>query len=253
MLIDSHCHLDFPEFNTDREEAIERARQEGIGYIVNIGSSLESSEGSLKLAGHYDFIYAAIGIHPHEADNFDSDSLSRLKELSAQKKVVAIGETGLDYYRGFSSVSKQKELFLALIGLAKEMSLPLVIHSRNAQEDVLRILKQEMPLRGVIHCFAGDENFLKECLAIGFYVSFTCNLTYKKAENLRLLAKQAPLEKILLETDAPFLPPQELRGRRNEPSYVRFLAEELSRIKELDYNKVCELTSDNARRLFSLK
>jgi TatD DNase family protein len=253
MLVDTHCHLDFPEFDQDRDEVIKRAKKEGISYIINIGSSLLASERALELARLHDFIYATIGIHPHEADKFDDRTKTRIEELVKKDKVVAIGETGLDYYRNYSKTENQKVLFTYLVKLAKDSGLPLVIHNRQAEVDTLKILKEAVPVEAVVHCFSGDAHFLKACLDLGFLVSFTCNVTYQKAQNLKALVKLMPLDRLMLETDAPFLPPEGLRGKRNEPAYVKFLAEEVSRIKEISVEEVARITTENVKKFFSLK
>ncbi len=252
MYIDTHCHLDFPEFSQDVDEVIRRALTQGVGYIINVGSSIEGSKRSLALSKQYNFIFTTVGIHPHEADNFSKDAEAELFGLARQDKVAAIGETGLDYFRNYSNPENQKSLFLSLIKLAKESCLPLVIHSRQAQEDTLRILKEAMPIRAVVHCFSQDEDFLKECMGIGFFISFTCNITYKNALNLRNLVKLTPIERLMLETDAPFLAPQEFRGRRNEPLYVKELAKEIASIKAMELEEVARITTDNAIRFFGL-
>lgn len=253
MFVDTHCHLDFPEFNQDRDEVVKRAHNQGIDYIINIGSSLEGSKKSLQLAKQYNFIYATVGIHPHEADKVDEQTESILGDLAKNDKVVAIGEIGLDYFKNYSKIENQKIVFKSLLKLAKDLNLPLVIHSRQAQEKVLEILKEFMPINAVVHCFSGDEDFLKECLDLGFFISFTCNITYPKAENSRRLVKITPLERIFLETDAPFLPPQDFRGRRNEPVYVKLLAGEIARIKEISVEAVEKTTTENAKKFFNLK
>jgi TatD DNase family protein len=252
MLIDTHCHLDFPDFNPDREEVIQRARQDGVGRIINIGSSLRGSQAGVDLAKKYDFIYTSIGIHPHEADKIDKQAIEYIRQLSKEDKVVAIGEIGLDYYKNISSAKNQKILFLTLLELADQHSLPVIIHCRQAQEDIYKILKDKNINSGVVHCFSGDKKFLNLCLDLGLYVSFTCNLTYKKSENLRSLVRLVPLQRLLLETDAPFLPPEGLRGRRNEPAYVKYLAEELARLKGVNLKEVARITTDNACKLFRL-
>jgi len=252
MLIDTHCHLDFPEFNQDRDEVIQRAKNGGIDYIINIGSSLLGSQKSYDLAQKYDFIYATCGIHPHDADSIDKKTQEALRLIAKKDKIVAIGETGLDYYKNYSKPENQMSLFISLVKLAKERDLPLVIHSRAAQDDILKVLKSSLPIRAVVHCFSGDEVFLKECLDLGFFISFTCNLTYKKAENLRNLVKLTPLERLMLETDAPFLSPEGLRGKRNEPLYVKNLAEEICKIKEVNFEEVARITTENARKFFNL-
>ena len=273
-LVDTHCHLDFPEFNQDRDEVIRRAKDNGIGHIINIGSSLEGSKKSLELSLKYDFIYAAVGIHPHEADKADTWVKSELRELAKKDKVVAIGEIGLDYFKNYSQAENQKSLFIFLIKLAQDLNLPLVIHNRKAEDDTLTILKKALPLSAVVHCFSGDEKFLEECLTLGFLVSFTCNITYpakllnsgrdpaggnnmvqrdKKVQDLRDLVKMTPLDRLLLETDAPFLPPEGFRGKRNEPMYVKILAEEIARIKGISLEEVAKVTTDNATKFFNIK
>ena len=253
MLIDTHCHLDFPEFDLDRDDVIQRANLSGINYLVNIGSSIEGSRKSLELAKKYSCIYAVVGIHPHEADHAGKDAVAAIRELAGKDKVVAIGEVGLDYYRNFSRQENQQPLFISLIELAKESALPLVLHSRQAEEDTLKILKQYLPLQAVVHCFSGSEQFLRDCLELGFFVSFTCNVTYKKAENLRNTLKAAPLERIMLETDCPYLSPEGQRGKRNEPSSVKLLAEEVAKIKGISVEEVAEVTTANAKRFFNLQ
>ncbi len=253
MLTDTHCHLDFPDFDHDREQVIQRARQEGVVCIINIGSSLRGSREGIGLSRQYDFIYCSVGIHPHEADRIDKRVLEEIWQLSKENKVVAIGEIGLDYYKRFSSPENQRRLFMNLLDLARQRSLPVIIHCRQAQEEVINILKDTQLPGGVMHCFSGDEEFLKQVLDLGLYISFTCNLTYKKSDRLREIARLVPLERLLLETDAPFLAPEGLRGKRNEPAYVRHLAEMLASIKGIDIQELTRITATNAGRLFGIK
>jgi TatD DNase family protein len=253
VLIDTHCHLDFPEFDSDRSEVIKRAKDEGIDYIINIGSSLKGSKDSLELAGKYNFIYAAVGLHPHEADTFNSAVEADLTALAKNIKVAAIGEIGLDYYKNYSKPENQRIVFESLIKLAKSLNLPIIIHNRGAQTDTLSVLKKFLPLHALLHCFSGDADFLKECLDLGFFISFTCNITYKKSTGLRDLVKLVPMERLLLETDAPFLPPEGLRGKRNEPAFVKELAKKVSEIKNLSLEQVAEATTENAVRFFNLR
>ncbi|MFH1202359.1 MAG: TatD family hydrolase [Candidatus Omnitrophota bacterium] len=252
MLIDTHCHLDFPEFDKDRDEVISRAKDSGLGYIINIGSSLKGSKESIVLAQKYDLVYATVGIHPHDADGADTEVIKELDGLIKNNKVVAVGECGLDYYRNLSSHDNQREIFFTLINLAKSSDLPVVVHSRQAEEETLDILKKQMPLRAVVHCFSADENFLRQYLDLGFYISFTCNITYKKANSLRNLVGLIPLNRLMLETDAPFLPPEGLRGQRNEPRAVKILCQEIAKIKGLDFNEVASVTTKNAKEFFRL-
>jgi len=251
-LIDTHCHLDFPDFDIDRDQVVSRALENGITHIVNIGSSLEGSRRSVELAAEYGCVYATVGIHPHEADRSGEEQVASLRKLSSAPKVVAIGEIGLDYYKGYSRAENQRQLFISLISLAKERGLPLVVHTRNAQADTLAIIREQMPLRAVVHCFSGDASFMRECLDLGFMVSFTCNITYRKAEDLRTLLKAIPLERLMLETDAPFLSPEGLRGKRNEPSAVLVLAEEIARIRAIPVEEVARVTTENARAFFKI-
>jgi len=253
MFIDTHCHLDFPEFDSDRDEVIKRAKDQGISHIINISSSLQGSKNSIALSQKHDFIYAAVGIHPHEADGFSDEVEDILRELARSDKVVAIGEIGLDYYKNYSEPKNQKGTFISLLKLSKELNLPAVIHCRQADSDVVEILKEVMPQKIVVHCFSGSEYFLRQCLELGFFVSFTCNITYKKALNLRDLVRQVPLERLMLETDAPFLAPEGFRGRRNEPLYVKNLAQEIAKIKEIDVVEVGRANTANARFFFNLR
>jgi len=254
MLVDTHCHLDFKDFEDDRADVIKRSQEAGIGKILNVGSSLEGTMRSIGLAEKYECVYAAAGIHPHEADSVKEEALDLFKKCFDKKKIVAVGEIGLDYYRNISSKDNQKRLFIRLLEEAKKRGLPVIIHNRDAHKETLGILKDIMPssIKGVMHCFSGDEGFLKECLDAGMFISFTCNLTFKNAHRLRQIAKIAPMERVLLETDAPFLAPQVFRGRRNEPAYVKYLAEEIAGIKGLSFEEVSSITTENAKRLFNL-
>ena len=254
MLIDTHCHLDFKDFEDDRIAVLKRSRDSGVDVMINVGSSIEGTVRSIKLAAENDFVYAAAGIHPHEADKVTETDIKLFAEFLNKPKVVAVGEIGLDYYRNISSKENQKKLFEELLRKAKEKSLPLIIHNRESHQDMLDILNNVMgsSVSGVMHCFSGDEIFLKKCLDMGFFISFTCNITYKNAEKLRGIAKLVPMDRILVETDAPFLAPQDFRGKRNEPMYVKYAAEEISKIKGISFEKVSDVTTANAKKLFKL-
>ncbi len=252
MLIDTHCHLDFPDFDGDRDAVIRRAQDAQVNYCINVGATLESSAAACVLADNYPQIFATVGLHPHDADTFDVAAEKKLKELAGAKKVVAIGEAGLDYYRNLSAKENQKQAFIKQITLAKELDLPLVIHCRQAEEDTLQILKSAMPLRGVVHCFSGDRNFLGACLDLGLFISYTCNITYKKAVDLREMVGLTPLERLMLETDAPYLSPEGFRGQRNEPAQIKLLAQEISRIKGVGFEEIAQATTQNAKGFFKL-
>lgn len=256
MLIDTHCHLDFPDFDKDRKEVLVRAEDAGLKYLVNIGSDFSSNLKTLELAKSYPQVYAALGVHPHYAKDVDENVLERIRELAKEnKKVVAIGEIGLDFYRNLSPREIQLQIFTEFLALSKELLLPVIIHCRDAYREMLDIFKknaQAFSLKGVFHCFSGDQNFLKEILDLGFYVSFTANITYPNAENLRELVEETPVERILLETDCPFLPPESKRGKRNEPAYLTYLVEEIAQLKGLSREDLARVTSFNAGQLFKL-
>jgi TatD DNase family protein len=252
MLIDTHCHLDFPEFDSDRDAVVERAREAGLVNIINVGSSLLNSQRATALAERYEMVYATVGCHPHEADAVGGGTLAQLEKLAGHAKVAAIGETGLDYFKGYSSPGNQEKLFLAQVRLAKDAGLPLVIHCRQAQADVVKILRDNMPLKAVVHCFSGDENFLNDCLDLGFFISFTCNITYKKAGDLRALAAAVPLDRLMLETDAPYLSPEGNRGKRNEPMQVKHLAGEIAVLRKMSVEEIGRITTHNAKTFFGL-
>ncbi|MFA5099902.1 MAG: TatD family hydrolase [Candidatus Omnitrophota bacterium] len=252
VLIDTHAHIDFDDYGSDRDDVILRAQEQGVRYIINIGSSLQGSINSVELARRYPNVYAVVGCHPHDAQDFSGADLAQIKSLAKEPKVVAIGEIGLDYYRNLSPQDSQKSLFVSFIRLARELDLPAVIHTRQASEDTLRIVREEKLSRAIVHCFSGDGKFMSDCLDLGFYISFTCNITYKKSQGLRDLVKTAPLDRMCLETDAPYLSPEGYRGKRNEPSFVNLLAHTVAEIRGISFEEVCRATTDNAKRFFSI-
>jgi TatD DNase family protein len=254
MLIDTHCHLDFKDFDNDRDEVIARARDAGILKIINVASSIEGTRRASELAKKYEAVYATVGIHPHAAETVTDEAIDELKKIAKEDKVVAVGEVGLDYYRNLAPKDRQADAFRRFIRLAVETGKPLIIHSREADNDILGILREECgnTVKGVVHCFAGDEKFLEDCLGMGLYISFTANLTFKKADNLRTVAKRVPIERLMLETDAPFLAPQDVRGKRNEPAYLTYLVKEWENISGLSAEDIARITTHNANRLFGL-
>jgi len=253
MFIDTHSHLNFSPFKQDIKEVISRAKEIGISAILNVGADLPTSKRAVEIAREEDLCYAAVGIHPTSTGNLKNEDYRELEKLGREKKVVAIGEIGLDWFHNQVLKEIQKESFEKQILLAKKLGLPLIIHNRDANAETLSILKEKNVRKGVMHCFSGDINFAKEVLSLGLYISFTGNLTYKKNESLRGVAKEIPLEKILLETDCPYLPPQPKRGMRNEPSFLVYTAEELAKIKGVSMEALGEATSKNAQDLFGLK
>ncbi len=255
MLFDTHAHLNDARFDEDRAQVIQRAKDNGVSLIVNVGYNHETITETIQLAETYDWIYAAVGWHPNEAHRCDDQALSRIEELAkTHPKVVAIGETGLDYYRDYASPEVQQIVFRRQIELAKRVKKPLVIHNREASHDVVAILQEEgaEQVGGVMHCFSGDEALARQCLELGFYISFGGPLTFKNAGKLREVARFVPLDRILIETDCPYLAPHPLRGKRNESAYVRYVAEELARLYQLELDEIGRITLENGKRLFGL-
>ncbi|MBE0500547.1 MAG: YchF/TatD family DNA exonuclease [Desulfuromonadales bacterium] len=254
-LIDSHAHLDGKRFADDLNEILQRATEQGVDTILTVGCDLESSRRSIELARQYPQIYASVGIHPHDAETASKEALNELRRLTTTSdKVVAIGETGLDYYRNHSPHASQKKAFIDQIRLARELQLPLIIHDRDAHDDVLQILREEKAseIGGVLHCFSGDINMARQCVDLGFYISFPGTITYPANESLRDVARALPIDVMLVETDAPYLAPQQWRGKRNEPAYVRATAEYLAVLKGLTLEDVARITSLNCYRLFGI-
>lgn len=253
-LIDTHAHLDFPKFNKDRAVVIKRAKEAGVNIIIDVGGDLPSSHRALKLSQTFPEIYATVGVHPHDADQLDQKALKILKDLAKADRIVAIGEIGLDYYYDNSPREIQREAFRKQLELAREVGLPVVIHNREADEDTLDILKEMgvEEIGGVMHCFASDLKMARECLALGLYLAFGGVTTFKNAKNLQGVVREVPLEKLLLETDSPYLTPHPHRGKRNEPVYVRYVAEKIAELKQIPLKEVAEKTTANAREVFNL-
>jgi TatD DNase family protein len=255
-LIDSHAHLDGPRFADDLDAVLDRAAANGISHILAAGNDLESSRASLALADRYSQIYTALGVHPHEAIQVTPEVLEEIEELArVHDKVVAIGETGLDFYYDNSPRQVQKEAFRRHLQLAQRLDLPVVIHARDADEDILRIVREEYPgkqVSGVIHCFSGDRDFARQCLDLGFYLSFAGPLTFPRSEELREVVKTMPVERLLVETDCPYLAPQGHRGKRNEPALVRVTAEKVAELKNLSMEDISRITNLNVHRIFGV-
>jgi len=254
MLVDTHAHLDFPQFDDDRDEVVSRAAACEVRSIITVGIDLPSSEAAIGIAAGYEGVYAAVGLHPNESQDAPSDFCEGLGTLSRDPKVVAIGETGLDFYREHASRPAQTAAFEAQLALALELQLPVIVHCREAAAEVLAILTPfaQRGSRGVIHCFSADAVFAGKFVDLGFYISFAGQLTFPNAKGLRDVARAVPIERTLVETDCPFLAPQKYRGKRNEPAYVAETARELAEIKELPFEEVARVTTSNARKLFNL-
>ncbi len=254
MLIDSHAHLDMEEFKDDLEEVIKRAWDNSVEYIITVGSDLDSSIRSVGLSKRFDRVYSTVGIHPHEAKLANADALDFLKGLAKEEKVVAWGEIGLDYHYDNSPREIQMTAFREQIRIARSLRLPVIIHTREAREDTIVVLREEdaREVGGVFHCFSGDIDMARIALDMGFYISFSGIITFPKAGNIREIAKEIPIEKILIETDSPYLAPVPYRRKRNEPSYVNKTAEILAGIKGLTLDDIARITSLNARTLFRI-
>ncbi|HEY74203.1 MAG TPA: TatD family hydrolase [Thermoflexia bacterium] len=250
-LTDSHAHLDFSQFDADRDAVIQRARDAGLTAILNVGTNLASSKAAVALAQQHDFIYAAVGIHPHDARHVNERVLDQLRVLTRHPQVVAIGEIGLDYYRDRSPRPAQRQAFAEQLALAAEVELPVIIHSREAHDDVMEQLR-EWNGSGVLHSYSGGPERLDEVLELGFYVSISGPVTFPKADRLREAAAAAPLERLLVETDCPFLTPVPRRGRRNEPALVQRVVEAVARARGVPAETVAQATADNLTHLFDI-
>lgn len=248
MFTDTHVHLDLRHFDKDREEVIQRALDAGVGRMINVGFDVRSSDASVKLAENHDFIYATIGIHPHEADKWDDSVANKFFEQAKHEKVVALGEIGLDYYRMLKPEELQKKAFREQLELAKEVDLPVVIHIRDAYMDSYDILVESGVERVVLHCFSGDLNFAEKAWDRGWITAFGGPVTYPKNDELREVVYEAPSKQFFFETDCPYLPPQKFRGGRNEPAYVIDIAREIEAIRE---EQVEEIVEKNVVNLFS--
>jgi TatD DNase family protein len=254
VLFDSHAHLNDNRFGPDLPAVLQRAREAGLVGILNVGFDLGSSRLAVEMAQREPDLYAAVGIHPHEAQSVDAETLAQLRELAAEPKVLAIGETGLDYYRNLSPRPDQRRAFAEFIELSTELDLPLIVHCREAQEDTLAVLDEHCaPGQTVImHCFAGGHEFAEKCLQRGYSLGLAGTITYNNAHVLREVAAEAPLESLLIETDCPWLPPQPYRGKRNEPAYVALVVEAVARAQGAPVEAVAAATARNACRLLRL-
>ncbi len=254
FLIDSHCHLDMNAFDNDRGEVIKRAQDAGVKYIINIGSDREGNIKSLKICHDYPDAYTSVGIHPHDAKTLDEELFAEIKNWLNQPKVVAIGEIGLDYHYMHSPKEIQIDAFKKQIALAKDCRLPIIVHSREAKNDTLRILKDEASgITGVLHCFSGDRDMAKKAMELGLYISIAGPVTFSNAKNLREIAKFIPDEYFLIETDAPYLSPVPMRGKRNEPSFLIYTARAIAELRGVSINDIARITTLNTMKLFKIE
>jgi TatD DNase family protein len=250
-LVDTHCHLDNEQFEPDREAVIDRARAAGVERMMAIGTGdgPPDLEAAIRLAESHPFIYATIGIHPHDASKASDETFERLRELSRHPKVLAIGEIGLDYHYDFSPREIQRQVFERQLGLARETGKPIVIHTREAWADTLEVFRACWQGEGIMHCFTGDEGQAREALDLGFYLSFGGVLTFPKAESVRQAARIAPQDRILIETDCPYLAPVPHRGKRNEPAYITQTASRLAEVRGCTLEAIAEATTRNFEAL----
>jgi TatD DNase family protein len=254
MLFDTHVHLNADQFNEDRDAVIQRAEEAGVQYMVVVGFDRKTIPLAIEIAESYENIYAAVGWHPVDAIDMTEDDLKWIEELSDHPKVVAIGEMGLDYHWDKSPHDVQKEVFRKQIALAKKVNLPIIIHNREATEDIVAILREEeaKEVGGIMHCFSSTPEIAQECLDMNFYISLGGPVTFKNAKEPKEVAKVVPMERLLIETDCPFLAPHPYRGKRNEPAYVKLIAEKIAELKEIPLDELAKRTTENAKELFRI-
>ena len=253
MLVDSHCHLDYNDFEEDFEDILQRAKENGVTAMLNAGNNIGELDKQLAISEKYPFIYTAVGVHPHNAGEYENIKAKDFIAQASHKKVVGIGECGLDYYYDYAPKETQIRIFREQIIAAQETGLPLIIHTRDADDDTISLLKEmytQKPFTGEIHCFSSSKKLADFALSIGFYISASGILTFNKSQDIRDIFATIPMERLLVETDSPFLAPIPQRGRRNEPAFVKYTAERLAQIKDISFAELAQITSDNFYRLF---
>lgn len=250
---DTHTHMDAEQFDADRDEAIMRAFEAGVRKLVNVGCDMESSRKSIEMSEKYPFVYAAVGVHPHDADNYSDEAERELEELLKHPKAVALGEIGLDYYYDFSPRERQKEVFKRQMELAERTGKKVIIHSREATADTLEIMKMYPDVKGVVHCYSGSLETAREILKMGYMISFTGVLTYNNAVKAVQCVKELPLDRIMAETDSPYLTPVPFRGRRNESMNVGLVVRRMAEIREMDIKELSEIIYENSERFYFSK
>lgn len=257
-LVDTHVHLDMEAYDADRGDVLRRAAEAGVSWVIDVGADMASSRRAVALSEGESAVFAAVGVHPHDACTLTPGALAELRALAAEPRVVAVGEIGLDYYRDLAPRGEQRRAFEAQLALALELRRPVIVHSREAREDTLAILRaaaggQGGALRGVMHCFSGDVEFALAAIGLGLHIGIDGPVTYPRATVLAEVVRQVPLEHLVLETDSPYLTPQPRRGQRNEPAFVRYVAERVAELRGLSVDEVGRVTSANARALFGVK
>jgi TatD DNase family protein len=250
MFVDVHAHLDDKAFNDDREQVLESIEEAGI-IVINAGSDIASSRSSVELADKHDFIFACVGVHPHEAQKVEKDYLKELEKLAKHPKVIGIGEMGLDYYYDFSDRETQKKVFMEQLDLAKSLDLPVIVHNREAHQDTLDILKKMPPAKGLMHCYSGSPEMARELIRLGFYFSFGGVITFKNARKPKEVASKLPLDRILMETDCPYLSPEPYRGKRNDPTRIPIIAQQMAQLRGISVEEIQKDTYTTFRHLFN--
>ncbi|MCX7708871.1 MAG: TatD family hydrolase [Clostridia bacterium] len=255
MLFDTHAHYDDEKFEKDRNEVILKAHASGVDYILNAACNISSAVECIALSQEYDFIYAAVGIHPHNVEDLNDNTITTLADFAKRSKVVAIGEIGLDYYYDHAPREVQKYWFARQIELARSIDLPIIVHNRDAHEDSMNIIKTEnaKSVGGVFHCYSGSVEMARELLNQNFYISVGGAVTFKNAVKILEVVKFVPMDRLLIETDCPYLTPEPHRGKRNDSSYVRLVAEKIAEIKGKSFEEIAEITAQNGKTLFEIK
>ena len=252
-IVDSHCHIDDEKFDQDREKVISNFEDDGIDFIVDPASDISSSEKIIEIVKKYDRVYGAVGIHPHEVEDVTDEDLKKVYEMSFSEKIVAIGEIGLDYYYDNSPREKQKEIFRKQLEIAEKRNLPVIIHTRDAIMDTLEILKENpVKNKGVFHCCPQNRELIKEGLKLGFYISFAGPITFKSSKNADEMINLVPNDRILIETDSPYLAPEPVRGTRNTPINVKYVAQKIADAKGMTLEQIADITYENARKIFKI-
>lgn len=255
QLFDTHCHIDLEEFDEDRDEVIGRAQSEGVTRLLTIAVTADSSKATVDLAESHDHVYAAVGIHPNYCSEVNAGDWDRVCELTKHEKVIALGETGLDYYRDYAPAEVQEDYFDRHLKLSQELQLPFIVHTRSSEQQILGMLREAArrgPLQGIMHSFTGDESMAAECLELGLHISFAGMVTFKKSDDLRQVAKTIPDDRLLIETDSPYLSPHPVRGGRNEPARVIHTARCLAEVRGQSLEELADITTRNALRLFRI-
>lgn len=255
MLFDSHAHMYSVRFDEDREEVFNRIKEADVSYVLNAGADLETSMKAIEYAQKYDMFYASVGCHPHDVKELDEETIQLFKGMAKKPKVCAIGEIGLDYYYDHSPRDQQQYWFKRQIQLAHQLSMPIIIHDRDAHEDTMRILKEEnaFDIGVLMHCFSGSAELAEQYIKLGAMISISGTVTFKNARKTKEVAEKIPMEYLLIETDAPYLTPEPFRGKRNESSYVQYTAQKLAEIKNIPLEEVAKITTENAKRFFRIK